>query len=141
MSKYTALSFGLLLAAATGCGTVVDQPTGTTSGGGGAGGTAGSGATMTTGGTATTGSAMASTGTGSTLEDSFSVQFGPVTIAPGKENTQCVLVRLDNAAMLHVGQIHNELSQGSHHLIVYRTNDTEEKLTPYDCQPFSDLLK
>jgi copper type II ascorbate-dependent monooxygenase-like protein len=139
MSKYTALAFGLLFAA-TGCGSVTDQPTGTTSGGGGAGGTAGSG-TMTTGGSGTTTGSAMSTGTGSTLGDSFSVEFGPVTIAPGKENTQCVLVRLDNPALLHVGQIHNELSQGSHHLIVYRTNDTEEKLTPYDCQPFSDLLK
>jgi hypothetical protein len=139
MSKYTALSFAaLLLAAGTGCGSVTGEPTGTTGGGnGGAGGT--SSGSMTTGGS--TGTSMNSSGTGSTLGDSFSVQFGPVTIPSGQENTQCVVVKLDNPTMLHVGQIHNELSQGSHHLIVYRTNDTVEKLTPFDCQPFSDLLK
>lgn len=137
MSKYTALSFGLLLAVATGCGSVTDQPTGST-GAGGAGGT--SSGSMTTGGT-TTGSTMTSTGTGSTLAESYSVQFGPVKIAPGQENTQCVVVKVNNPALLHVGQIHNELSDGSHHLIVYRTSDTVEQLTPFDCQPFSDLLK
>ena len=137
MSKYTALSIGLLLAAATGCGSIVDQPTGGGTGGnGGANGTS-TGAT----GTSTGGSNTASTGTGSTLGDSFSVEFGPVKVAPGTENTQCVVLRLDNPALLHVGQIHNELTDGSHHLIVYRTNDTVEKTTPFDCQPFSDTLK
>jgi hypothetical protein len=56
------------------------------------------------------------------------------------ENTQCVVVRLNNPDLIHVGQIHNELSQGSHHVIVYRTNDTVEQLTPFDCQPFADTL-
>ena len=135
MSKYTALSFAaLLLAAGTGCGTVTGQPTGTTSGGnGGAGGTSSGTGT-------TTGSTMISSGTGSTLGDSYSLDFGPVTIASGKENTQCVVIRLDNPAMMRVGQSHNELSQGSHHLIVYKTSDTVEQTTPFDCQPFSDLL-
>jgi hypothetical protein len=134
MSKYTALSFGLLLAAATGCGSVTDQPTGGTSGGGGSGGAA------STGATGATGSTGASSGTGSTLGESYSVEFGPVTVPSGKENTQCMVLRLNNPALLHVGQIHNELSQGSHHLIVYRTNDTVEQKTPFDCQPFSDTL-
>lgn len=132
MSKYTALSIGLLIAAATGCGSVTEQPTGTTGGGNGG---AGAGAT------GTSGSGTASTGTGSIPGDSYSVEFGPVKVAPGTENTQCVVLRLDNPALLHVGQIHNELSDGSHHLIVYRTNDTTEKLTPFDCQPFADTLK
>jgi len=126
MSKLSTLSFGLLLVAATGCGSVTADPTGTTSSGsGGAGGSA----------------ATSSTGTGPILSESFSVEFGPVTVAPGKENTQCVVLRLDNPALLHVGQIHNELSDGSHHLIVYRTNDTVEQLTPFDCEPFTDTLK
>ena len=135
MSKLSTLSFGLLLAAATGCGTVIDEPTGTTSGG--AGGAGGSAATSGTGAT----TSSTSTGTTSTLGDSYSVEFGPITVASGKENTQCVVLRLDNPALLHVGQIHNELSDGSHHLIVYRTNDTTEQLTPFDCQPFADTLK
>jgi hypothetical protein len=68
------------------------------------------------------------------------VTFGPVKVSPGQENTQCVTLRLGNPAAFHVGHIHNELTEGSHHLIVYRTNDTEEKTTPYDCQPFVDAL-
>lgn len=137
MSKYTSLSLGLLLVAATGCGSVTEQPTGTSSGAGGNGGANGT----STGATGTGGNGAASTGTGLLPGDSYSVEFGPVTVAPGKENTQCVVLRLDNPALLHVGQIHNELTDGSHHLIVYRTNDTEEKLQPFDCQPFSDTLK
>jgi len=76
---------------------------------------------------------------GGTVE-SFTVTFGPVTVAPAEENTQCVIVRLGNPAMLRVGRIHNVLSPGSHHFIVYRTNDTEERATPFDCQPFVETL-
>lgn len=71
---------------------------------------------------------------------SESVTFGPKTLAPGEENTQCIQVRLKNMDVLRAHQIHNVLSPGSHHMIVYRTSDTEEKLTPYDCQPFVDTL-
>lgn len=70
----------------------------------------------------------------------FSVTFGPVTVAPGKENTQCVVRRLGNVDKLRVGGIHNVLTTGSHHLIVYRVNDTTEVTTPFDCQPFTDTL-
>lgn len=140
MSKSTALSFGLLLIAATACGSVTEAPSGTTGGAGGSG-NGGTSSTVTPGvGGAGSTSGTTSTGTGSTLGDSYSVEFGPVKVAPGKENTQCMVLRLDNPALLHVGQIHNELSDGSHHLIVYRTNDTEEKLKPFNCQPFSDTL-
>jgi hypothetical protein len=48
--------------------------------------------------------------------------------------------RLDNPNAIHVGQIHNVLKAGSHHLIVYRTNDTEEQPDPFDCTPFVDTL-
>src|SRR3954471_13512503 len=56
------------------------------------------------------------------------------------EDTQCVVRKLPNTAAMHVGEIHNVLGVGSHHLIVYRTNDTVEKTTPFKCQPFTDLL-
>jgi hypothetical protein len=72
--------------------------------------------------------------------NTYSVTFGPITVSPGTENTQCITTRLKNAAAVHIGSIHNVLSGGSHHLIVYRVADTEEKLTPYNCQPFSDTL-
>jgi hypothetical protein len=123
MSKVAFPVLGLLILAA-GCGSVSQSPTGTTSGaGGGAGGAGGS------------------TGTGGSKEPEYSVTFGPVKVSPGDENTQCMVLRLGNPAAFHVGKIHNALSEGSHHLIVYKTNDTVEQLTPFDCQPFSDTLK
>lgn len=70
----------------------------------------------------------------------FTVTFDPVTVEPGSENTQCVVKRLGNDAAIKVNEIHNVLPQGSHHLIVYRTADTEERPEPYDCQPFADTL-
>jgi hypothetical protein len=79
-------------------------------------------------------------GAGGSALDGFSVAFDPLTIQPGEEDTQCVIRRLSNPTPLHVGKIHNVLGPGSHHLIVYRTNDTEEQLTPFACQPFVDLL-
>jgi len=99
-----------------------------------AGGSGGNGATST-------GTNPTSTSTGVGGGDSYTVTFGPVTVPSGQENTQCVVTRLKNLTAAHVGTIHNVLSDGSHHLIVYRTNDTQEQLTPFDCQPFSDLLK
>lgn len=67
--------------------------------------------------------------------------FGPVSVAPGQENTQCIQVRLDNAAAIKVHDMHNVLSAGSHHLIVYRDDKTTtEQLTPFNCQPFTGAL-
>jgi hypothetical protein len=79
-------------------------------------------------------------GTDAAPPGSYSVTFGPVTANPGTENTQCVIKRLGNADKLHVGSFHNVLGDASHHLIVYRVNDTEERTTPFDCQPFTDTL-
>lgn len=75
-----------------------------------------------------------------TAPATYTVEFPAVTVAPGAENTQCVVKRLGNDEIIRVHQIHNVLPTGSHHLIVYRTSDTEEKLTPYDCEPFVDAL-
>jgi hypothetical protein len=36
--------------------------------------------------------------------------------------------------------VHNVLGNGSHHLVVYRVADTEERTTPFDCSPFTDTL-
>jgi hypothetical protein len=77
---------------------------------------------------------------GDTAAGSYSLQFGPITINPGIENTQCVVKRLGNPERLRVNTVHNVLGGGSHHLVVYRVNDTEERLTPFDCQPFTDTL-
>lgn len=77
---------------------------------------------------------------GELTSSTYTVEFPSITVAPGAENTQCIVTRLGNDELIRVHQIHNELPQGSHHLIVYRTADTEEKLTPYDCTPFLDTL-
>lgn len=85
----------------------------------------------------TTGSASTNgVATGTT----YSLSFGPVTVQPGEEHTKCIIQRLGNPSAIHVGTIHNVLSTGSHHMIVYRSNETQEQTTPFDCIPFTDTL-
>ncbi|APR82157.1 Hypothetical protein A7982_07506 [Minicystis rosea] len=131
----TRASLFVALFALTACG----SSTATTTGGGGGNGGA-PGTTST--GTGTGGASNTTTGTGGSelTGESFSVTFDAVTVQPGEESTRCVLKRLPNPDMFHAGKIHNVLGPGSHHLIVYKTADTEEKPEPYACQPFADLL-
>jgi hypothetical protein len=70
----------------------------------------------------------------------FTVSFPAMTVMPGVENTQCVVVKLGNLDQVHIGQIHNVLSPASHHMIVYRVNDTVERPIPFDCEPFVETL-
>src|SRR5688572_8082239 len=73
--------------------------------------------------------------------DKYSVTFGPVTVQPGQENTQCIQARLSNDAPIKVHQMHNILGPGSHHLIVYKDDmTTAEQTTPFNCQPFTGAL-
>ena len=72
--------------------------------------------------------------------ESYSLTFGPITVPAGVERTQCVILRLGNPDKIHVGAIHNVLGTASHHMIVYRVNDTVEQPTPFDCKPFTDTL-
>jgi Copper type II ascorbate-dependent monooxygenase, C-terminal domain len=85
-------------------------------------------------------SATTSPGAEGGTADSFTVTFGPIPVAAGYEHTQCIVVSLKNPTPIHVGQIHNVLGDASHHMIVYRVSDTTERLTPFDCQPFTDTL-
>jgi len=71
---------------------------------------------------------------------SYTITFGPIQVPPSTEKTQCIIERLGNAAPLHVGQIHDLLGTSSHHMIVYKVNDTTEQKTPFDCQPFQGAL-
>ena len=71
---------------------------------------------------------------------SYSLTFSPGVVQPGVEQTQCVVQRLGNPSSIHVGTIHNTLSNGSHHMIIYRSNDTVEQTTPFACVPFTDTL-
>ncbi|MBM4377216.1 MAG: hypothetical protein FJ095_19215 [Deltaproteobacteria bacterium] len=93
------------------------------------------------GGASASSSTGMSTGSTNPLGEPFAVSFGPVELAPGEEDTKCVVKRVPNAEAMHVGAIHNVLSDSSHHLIVYRVAETEERPEPFACQPFADLLK
>lgn len=66
--------------------------------------------------------------------------FPTITIDPGKEDTRCVVMRLGNDKPLHIGSIQNVLGTSSHHLVVYRVADTEERRTPFPCEPFVDTF-
>jgi hypothetical protein len=69
------------------------------------------------------------------------ITWGPVTVQPAEENTQCIQARLGNLAAIKVHQMHNILGPGSHHLIVYKDDmTTEERTTPFDCDPFTGAL-
>src|SRR5439155_21116004 len=71
---------------------------------------------------------------------SYTATFPELTVPAGTEKTQCVVMRLGNTDKVHIGQIHNTLGASSHHMIVYRVNETVEQRTPFDCAPFVDTL-
>ncbi len=73
----------------------------------------------------------------STLE----ANVGPITAQPGMENTQCIVMRLKNAEGAFVRRFSAKLDGGSHHMIVYTTDETEEDLVPKDCVSFAGLLQ
>jgi hypothetical protein len=62
-------------------------------------------------------------------------------VAPGYESTKCQQVRLGNSDAVKIGQIHNKLSQASHHLVVSAVTDpAETEGDPFDCMPFRAVL-
>ena len=73
--------------------------------------------------------------------DKYTLTWGPITVPPATENTQCVIKKLSNTADIKVHQLHNVLGPGSHHVIVYKDDmDTAEVTTPFDCKPFTGAL-
>ena len=66
--------------------------------------------------------------------------MSPDTVQPGKENTQCITVNLNNPEGAYVRRIRADLSAGSHHMVVYTSSKTVEDPVPKDCQPFSGIL-
>jgi len=70
----------------------------------------------------------------------YSLHMGGWTMTPSQEDTWCTVVRLGNPTPILINRIRTTLSQGSHHLIVYRSADTEEKTTPFKCTPFQETL-
>jgi hypothetical protein len=111
----------------------------------------GSSATPGAGGADGTGSATTSgSGSGSSTSTgdfdagakitTIARSMSPDTVQPGKENTQCVTVNLNNPEGAYVRRVRADLSAGSHHMVVYTSNKTVEDPVPKDCQPFSGIL-
>jgi hypothetical protein len=67
----------------------------------------------------------------------YEATIGPVSVPSGGETTRCVVRRLGNASPVFVRRFRSELSQGTHHFIVYRSSATEESLEPTECPGFS----
>ena len=61
-------------------------------------------------------------------------------MAPKNEITMCMVKRLDNETEVYLNRLRTKLSVGSHHMIVYKTDATEEQLTPFKCTPFTETL-
>jgi hypothetical protein len=72
---------------------------------------------------------------------SYPLTWGPVTATANEENTECIIVNLGNPDPIKVHEIHNQLTNGSHHLIIYKDDkDTVEQTTPMPCAPFQGAL-
>ena len=75
------------------------------------------------------------------IEATYETFIGDWDLKPGDENTRCVVKRLNNETEIWVSRIRTLLNEGSHHLIVYKSNETEERLQPFSCTPFIETLK
>jgi hypothetical protein len=76
-------------------------------------------------------------GTAAPLKVSISVP----NVAPGQEGTECVQVKLSNAAPVDIIQLHNRLSAASHHFIVTALTDLSASEKPLEaCSPFRGAL-
>ncbi len=68
------------------------------------------------------------------------LQIGPIPLNPGQEKTVCSVFKLPNANPIDVIQINATLAPGSHHLVLYKSKATLEKVPPFDCPPL-DISK
>ena len=99
------------------------------------------------GGTSTSaGSSSGGSGGGGGFEPggdvtTYEAAMGPITVQGGAEKTQCITMRLDNPDGAFVRRFRAQLSQGSHHMIVYRSQASDELTTPSNCVGFSGLLQ
>lgn len=69
--------------------------------------------------------------------ESDTVTFGPDPLAVSEERTVCVVLDAGNDVARQVRAIRTTLGEGSHHMIVYRT-DQPVTTTPFECFPFAD---
>jgi len=61
--------------------------------------------------------------------------MGPHSIPSGEEAVKCVVVSLGNKETVFVRRFRTKLNDGSHHLIVYTSNEPANP-TPFSCQSF-----
>jgi hypothetical protein len=71
-----------------------------------------------------------------TYETSVTVQG----VTPGYETTACMVRRLDNTEPVLVRRFRGSLTDGSHHMIVYRSQDTVEQPEFAPCGGFSGVF-
>jgi hypothetical protein len=141
------IAFSFLVVA--GCSsTVAQQATGgNTSTSSSSGGT---GATTTNASSSGSGAASSSSGAGGADAGNFdagatvttyTTGMGPITLAPGQEETNCITIHLNNAEGGYVRRFRADLTTGSHHMIVYQSTDTTESPTPTPCQALGGILQ
>lgn len=125
---FRSLVLSTTAALALGCAPKVSGSAG--GGGGGAGGSAG-------GGGETTSSTSSSETTATTEPDAtlLKAEYGPFSIPSGEEAVKCIVVALDNAEPVIVRRFRTTLNEGSHHMIVYKS-DQPPNPTPFACQSF-----
>ncbi len=71
---------------------------------------------------------------------SWSATLGPVHFSPGEEVTYCVERRLGNDEEAFINRIASSITSGGHHMILYRSNATEERPDAFECTPFLETL-
>jgi hypothetical protein len=82
--------------------------------------------------------APASSSSSSDAGSGLTASIGPIDVPAGVETTQCIVVPLGNTEEVVINGYTIDLSEGSHHLIVYMTTDTEQD-DPVNCAPFTGL--
>jgi hypothetical protein len=73
------------------------------------------------------------------LDGAVSVTIGPFQIGSGVEIVKCAVVKVPFDVDTDVVRIHTDLAPGSHHLILYRSVETQEQ-PPYDCTSFAGVF-
>lgn len=74
------------------------------------------------------------------IQAEYKTFIGDWKLPAGKEITKCVLKRLTNKQEVWVSGIHTQNNKGSHHLIIYKSAATEEQTTPFNCDPFIEVV-
>ena len=66
--------------------------------------------------------------------------IGPIPVAASEETTVCIITHLANTEDIVATSFSSDLAPGSHHLILYRSEETVEQTTPFACTPFEGVL-